>query len=582
MPSTQGLAPLAALVPFMRPYWVTAVAALASLMAAGAVMLSLPYAARLVIDQGFDANDRGALDQHFLILFVLSALLALFGSLRYYLVTWMGERVVADLRNAVYSHVISLDLNFFEQRMSGEVLSRLTTDTTLVQASAGVNLSIILRSALMLIGGIVMLLFTSLKLTAVIIVVIPGVLLPLLIYGRRVRSLSRDTQDRVADTSGIASETLNAIQTVQAFTLESLQARRYAHAISAAFDAAERRIRARSALNAFAIMVVFGAVVFVLWLGAQDVMTGSMTPGELSQFLLYALMVAGSAASLSEMWGEVQRAAGAMERVVGLLQARAEIVAPALATVPSLPLHGDVRFDEVSFYYPTRPETAALNSCTVHAKPGQVVAIVGPSGAGKSTILQLLLRFYDPSAGKITIDGIDLRAMDPAQLRASIGIVPQDTALFAESALENIRYGRPQASDADVHAAALAADADGFIRALPRGYATALGERGARLSGGQRQRVAIARALLKDPPVLLLDEATSSLDAQSEQQVQLALNRLMRGRTTIVVAHRLSTVRRADQIVVISEGRAVEQGTHAALMKKQGVYAQLAQLQLLD
>ena len=543
-------------------------------------MLALPFAARMVIDNGFTDNAQATLDRHFIALFSLSALLAVFGSVRYYLVTWMGERVVADLRNAVYRHVISLDVGFFEQRMSGEVLSRLTTDTTLVQASAGINMSIILRSTLMLGGGLVMLLVTSPKLTGVIALVIPGILLPLLFFGRRVRRLSRDTQDRIADTSGIASETLAALQTVQAFTLEHLQAKRYETAISASFAAAESRIRARSALSAFAIFVVFGAVVFVLWLGAQDVIAGSMSAGELGQFLMYAVMVAGSAASLSEMWGEIQKAAGAMERVVNLLNATPDITAPAEAIHVPSPIQGCITFADVRFSYPTRPEQAALAGCNLQVNPGEVVAIVGPSGAGKSTILQLLLRFYDPQTGVVRLDGTDLRDFDPKALRQAIGIVPQDTALFAQSAMENIRYGRPGASDADVIAAARAADAHHFILELPQAYATQLGERGARLSGGQRQRVAIARALLKNSPVLLLDEATSSLDVHSEQQVQAALNVLMQGRTTIVVAHRLSTVRRADRIIVLKQGEVVETGNHDSLVALNGVYAQLSNIQL--
>lgn len=566
----------------MRPYWPIAVFGLAALMLAAAVMLSLPFAARLVIDQGFGVAGAQALDEYFLALFGLSALLAVFGSLRYYLVSWLGERVVADLRNRVYSHVIELHQGFFDTRMTGEVLSRLTTDTTLVQATAGVNLSITLRSALMLLGGTVMLLLTSPKLTAIIALVIPAVLLPLLIFGRRVRRMSRDTQDRVADTSGIATETLNALQTVQAFTLERLQSERFSQAVALSFEAAVRRIKARAWLSGFAIFVVFGAVVFVLWLGAQDVAAGTMSAGELSQFLLYAVMVAGASASLSEMWGEVQRAAGAMERVMGLLHAEPSIVAPSTPQTTHSQVQGAVTFADVHFHYPARPEQAALNGCSFTVAPGEVVALVGPSGAGKSTVLQLLMRFYDPDSGRITLDGHELRDFDPQALRGVVGVVPQETALFAESALANIRYGCPDASDEDVHTAALAADADEFLCRLPDGYDTQLGERGARLSGGQRQRIAIARAILKNPPLLLLDEATSALDAQSEQQVQRALKNLMQGRTTIVVAHRLSTVRSADRILVMRDGTIVETGNHDTLLARKGLYAQLARIQLLD
>ena len=598
-----GLAPLTALLPFIKPYWVRGVAALAALLIAGAVTLSLPFAARLVIDNGFAAPTEAAtspatgiqdasrlavdlsqaadLDQYFLALFGLAVLLALFGSLRYYLVSWLGERIVADLRNQVYSHVIALDQGFFDQRLSGEVLSRLTTDTTLVQATASVNMSITLRSLLMMVGGVVMLFITNPKLTGVISLVIPAVLLPLLIYGRQVRRLSRDTQDRVADTSGVANETLGALQTVQAFTLEQLQSARFSSAIARSFDTAVRRIRARAVLSAFAVLVVFGAVVFVLWLGAADVVSGNMSPGELGQFVLYAVIVAGSAASLSEMWGEIQRAAGAMARVMGLLNAKPEISAPDEPTTLPMPVRGAVALEQVSFNYPARPDFTALDACTFAVAAGEIVALVGPSGAGKSTILQLLLRFYDPAQGRLTLDGLDLKELDPKALRSAVGVVPQETALFAETALANIRYGRPDASDEEVKDAARAADAHRFIEALPDGYDSQLGEKGARLSGGQRQRIAIARAILKNPPLLLLDEATSALDAQSEREVQNALENLTQGRTTLVVAHRLSTVQSADRIIVLDAGRVVETGTHEQLLKQGGLYARLAQIQLL-
>lgn len=577
-----SLAPLLAVGPFVRPYWLTALAACFALLIAGAVVLSMPFAARLVIDHGFGAESVQMLDDYFLAFFALSGLMAVFGSLRYYLVTWLGERVVADVRQAVYDHILSLDQNFFDRHMSGEVLSRLTADTTLVQASAGVNLSIILRSLLTFTGAAILMLVTSPKLTAIVALVIPAVMLPLLIYGRRVRNLSRDTQDRLADTSGIAAETLGAMPTVQAFTLEDLQARRYQGALKASFDAAVGRIRARAALNAGAILIVFGAVVFVLWLGAQDVVRGEMSLGELGQFLLYAFMVAGSAATLGEMWGELQRAAGAIERVMGLLNTDAAIQSPPAPATLHHPVAGRVEFNNVSFGYPSRQPQLALKSFSLGIEPGEVVALVGPSGAGKSTVAQLLLRFHDPESGRICLDGQPIQDLDLTALRANIGVVPQETALFAQSARANIRYGQPGATDAQVEAAARAAHAHEFLSALPDGYETAIGERGARLSSGQRQRIAIARAVLKDPPVLLLDEATSALDAESEQVVQQALSNLMRGRTTLVIAHRLATIQHADRIVVLKQGEIVEQGNHQTLSAAGGLYARLAAMQMLD
>ncbi|MEM7407686.1 MAG: ABC transporter transmembrane domain-containing protein [Pseudomonadota bacterium] len=577
-----SLAPLLAIGPFVRPYWLTALAACVALLIAGAVVLSMPFAARLVIDHGFGAASVQMLDDYFLAFFALSGLMAVFGSLRYYLVTWLGERVVADVRQAVYDHILSLDQDFFDRHMSGEVLSRLTADTTLVQASAGVNLSIILRSILTFCGAAILMLVTSPKLTAIVALVIPAVMLPLLIYGRRVRDLSRDTQDRLADTSGIAAETLAAMPTVQAFTLEDLQAKRYQGALKASFDAAVGRIRARAALNAGAILIVFGAVVFVLWLGAQDVVRGQMSLGELGQFLLYAFMVAGSAATLGEMWGELQRAAGAIERVMDLLHTEAAIQSPPVTAAIAQPIAGKVQFDDVSFGYPSRLPQLALKDFSLTIEPGEVVALVGPSGAGKSTVAQLLLRFHDPGDGRICLDGQPIHELDLTTLRANIGVVPQETALFAQSARANIRYGRPDASDADVEAAARAAHAHEFLSTLPDGYETAIGERGARLSSGQRQRIAIARAVLKDPPLLILDEATSALDAQSEQLVQHALSNLMRGRTTLVIAHRLATIQHADRIIVLDQGQIVEQGNHASLTAGGGVYARLAAMQRLD
>jgi len=578
-PKAKSLRPLRALLPFLAPHrWLLA-GALAALLVAAAAMLALPLALRQLIDHGLAANNIGVINRYFAGFLAAAVVFGVFAALRFYLVTWLGERVVADLREAVYRRIVRMDPTFFEITRTGEVLSRLTADTTLVQAIAGVNLSITLRSVLNLIGALAMLALTSAKLMAVILVLIPLVIGPLIIVGRRVRRLSRTAQDRIADTSSLVDESLNAIQTVQAFTLEELQSRRYAEAVERSFEAAIRRSRVRAALTAIGTMLVFGGITYVLWLGAQAVLAHQLTSGQLSQFLVYAAIVATSAAALTEMWGEMQRAAGAMERLAELLEAQPVIVAPAEPISLPARVRGNIEFERVCFRYPSRQEVLALADFTLDVRRGETVAVVGPSGAGKSTSFQLLLRFYDPESGVIRIDGCDISRLRPEDLRRQIGFVPQDTVLFGASARENIGYGRPGASDAQIEAAARAAAADEFLRALPAGYDTFLGERGTRLSGGQRQRIAIARAVLKDPPILLLDEATSALDAESERLVQAALGELMRGRTTLVIAHRLATVLKADRIAVLDAGRVVAVGSHVQLMRESPLYARLAALQ---
>jgi ATP-binding cassette subfamily B protein len=578
-PRAKSLRPLRALWPFLAPHWALLASALAALLVAAAATLALPAALRQLIDHGLSSANPRVLNTYLAGFLVAAAAFGVFAALRFYLVTWLGERVVADLREAVYRRVVRMDPTFFEVTRTGEVLSRLTADTTLVQAIAGVNLSITLRSTLNLVGAVVLLALTSTRLTIWILALMPVVIVPMIVVGRRVRRLSRTTQDRIADTSSLVDESLNAIQTVQAFTLEELQSQRYAAAVEDSFVAAIRRTRVRAALTGVGTMLVFGGITYVLWLGAHAVLLHDMTWGQLSQFFVYAAIVGTAAAALTEMWGEMQRAAGAMERLTELLEARPAISAPAQPLTLAARVRGDIAFEHVSFRYPSRPDTLALDDYTLAVSRGETVAVVGPSGAGKSTSFQLLLRFYDPQSGRITIDGNDIKRLHPEELRRQIGFVPQDTMLFGASARENIGYGRPGADDAEIEAAARAAAADQFLRQLPAGYDTFLGERGTRLSGGQRQRIAIARAILRDAPILLLDEATSSLDAESEQLVQAALAELMRGRTTLVIAHRLATVLKADRIVVLEAGRVVAMGNHAQLMNSSPLYARVAALQ---
>ena len=585
-PKSKSPRPLLYLWPFLRPYKGILAGAIVALLLASGAMLGLPIALKGLIDKGMAAGSAEVINGYFIAFLGVAALFGGFAAVRFYLVTWLGERVVADVRTAVYRNVVRMDPQFFEVTRTGEVLSRLTTDTTLVQSISGSGLSIALRSSINLIGSLILLAITNLKLLSLILVAMPVVIVPVLSLGRKLRKLSRSSQDKVADTSGLAGETLNAIQTVQAFTLEELNTQRYASAVQDSFDVAVVRTRVRAWLTALSTMLVFGALTLVLWFGARQVLAGHMTGGELGQFLLLAVYTGIAAASLSEMWSEVQRAAGAMERLVELQRATPSIIAPAVPAPLPVPIPGRaagrVRFENVRFNYPSRPDTAALDAFTLDIEPGETVAFVGPSGAGKSTTFQLLLRFYDPQQGRVLLDGVDLARADPQAVRRRIGLVPQDTVLFGTTARENIRYGRPDATDAEVEAAARAAFADEFIRKLPEGYDTFLGERGTRLSGGQRQRIAIARAILKNPPLLLLDEATSALDAESERTVQGALEVLMADRTTIIIAHRLATVLKANRIVVMDHGRIVAIGRHEELVEHNPLYARLAALQFTD
>ncbi len=572
---------LGALAPFLWPYRPLMIAAILALVLTAMVSLTLPLAVRRVVDN-FSTADAALLDQYFMAALAIAGLLAVGTALRYALVTRLGERVVADIRKAVFDRVIGMSPAFYERIMTGEVLSRITTDTTLIQSVIGSSVSIALRNVLIFIGGLILMLLTSAKLSGMVLLIVPAVVIPILTLGRRMRVLSRETQDWIAASSGNASESLSAVQTVQAFTHETASRGQFSQITESSFDAAKTRIKIRAFMTVIVIFLTFCGIVGVLWIGARDVRAGDMTPGGLIQFVIYAVMVAGAVAALSEIWGELQRAAGATERLVELLQTEDTVNDPDKGMTLAQPVRGRIMFEDVRFSYPARPAVAALDGVSLSIEPGETVAFVGPSGAGKTTIIQMILRFYDPQSGRITLDGVDLRDLARAEFRKSIALVPQDPVIFAASAAENIRFGRLGATDAEVEAAAKAAAAHDFITALPEGYDAYLGERGVMLSGGQKQRIAIARAILRDAPVLLLDEATSALDAESERAVQQAVDLLSENRTTLIVAHRLATVKKADRIVVLEAGQIVATGTHDELVAKGGLYARLARLQFTD
>lgn len=575
----QKLTPLRALVPFLKPYKLRIAGALLALSVAAGAVLTIGMGLRKLIDNGFSAADPGVLDAALTWLGVMILLLAVGTFGRYFLVTWIGERVVADLRRAVYSRVLQLSPAFFETRPTGEVLSRLSADAEVVQTVIGSAASVAMRNFLLVFGGLLLMAVSSPSLMGATALAIPVVIAPIVIFGRRVRKLSRENQDRVADVAGHIEESVNAIRIVQAFAQEDADLGRFRTRLELAFTTAVRRIRARAWLTAVVILLVFGAVGFVLWLGGHRVLTGTMSAGELSAFVFYAVVTAGGVGALSEVWGDLQRAAGATERLTALLQEEPDIQAPPNPSILPNPITGALAFENVSFSYPSRPDAPALNDVSFAVEPGETVALVGPSGAGKTTIFQMLLRFYDPGLGEITLDGRNIASLDPRALRGAYGFVPQEPAIFSATVAENIRFGRPDASDADVRAAAEAAAALEFIEAMPEGFQSDLGQKGVRLSGGQRQRIAIARAILRDPPILLLDEATSALDSESEAKVQAALDRLQKGRTTLVIAHRLATVQNADRIIVLDAGGIAAIGNHAELLVADGLYARLATLQ---
>lgn len=574
-----GLKPLAHLVPYIMRYKKHVVGALIFLALAAATTLSLPLAVRSMIDNGFSRADSAFIDSYFFALFAIAALLAVSSSLRYYFVIWLGERVVADLRNEVFAHLTTLSANFYDSAKTGELVSRLTADTTQIKNAAGATASMALRNTVLMIGAIIGMVYTSPSLSLIVLFAIPVIVLPIFAFGRNVRRKSRFAQDKLADATAYASESISSVRTLQAFTNEKLVAGRFSDAVESAFSAARASVAARAFLTAFAIFMVFSSVVAVLWIGAGAVLDGRMSPGLLGQFLLFSVMAAGALGALSEVWGELSQAAGAAERLSELLATKPGVAEPENPVKMPEPAEGALAFDNATFAYPSRPDHPIVDGLSLSVKPGETVALVGASGSGKSTLFALALRYYDPNKGAVILDGVDVSKSTTHDLRRRIALVPQDTTIFAMSAADNIRFGLPDATDEQVKEAAKLALADEFISQMKDGYDTVVGERGITLSGGQRQRIAIARAILKNAPLLLLDEATSALDAESEKLVQKALDGLMVGRTTIVIAHRLATVLKADRILVMDKGRVVEEGTHDELVAKEGIYARLAKLQ---